>query len=416
MRTFLPGLILGLAIGLLAQFLISSDDGGSARGTRRNDDTAQTDGDRKELDELQRQRDLIARLQSELEALRNRPDPSELPMFEVPTTEEGIALLEREFDATQDLDRLLALLEALLLQGEAGYPRLTRLLVKMAMEAMAGRIKEDDAIERVVPAFRMLLRHERKVVDYIGYLIASEHAPKMMRGPALGAAMFLAMNGVKGSEEFGPKLLESFLAASENGQENGMFASEQGRMLIEAMGMLKQAEAVDPLLRMLNDPAQQRQSYRVIEALGKIGDPRAVGPLIQRLKSNKNPNQWWSPEVRALARIGTPEATAAAEGHIRSIENDDHFFSQAGGYIRERPSAEVIAVMTERFRKNPDVNNVWGALRGLREANTPEAIALLTEMSTNASRGHVRKQAQQHLDHIKEMQQGVQEGLAAGED
>ena len=114
--------------------------------------------------------------------------------------------------------------------------------------------------------------------------------------PALGAAMFLTMNGASGSEKFGPKLLESFIAESEKGKDGGMFAGEQGRMLIEAMGMLQQTAAVDPLLRMLQDPAQADRAQRVIEALGKIGDSRAVGPLIQRLKSNDQKNQCDNPQ------------------------------------------------------------------------------------------------------------------------
>jgi len=110
------------------------------------------------------------------------------------------------------------------------------------------------------------------------------------------------------------------------------------------------------------------------------------------------------------------ELTAAAQSHIRSIEKDDHFFYQAGGYLRERPSSAVIAMTSERFRKNPDSGHMWNPLRGLREASTPEARALLQEIATDATRGHTRNQAQQHLDYLKEMEDQLKEGLMPGED
>jgi hypothetical protein len=414
MRFLIVGLLIGLGCGY-GIFWMQSEDASSSRGDRRRQNK-DADVVLKEYQsgEVERLNKLIAKLQDELAKLR-AANPDEGPIRDVPKTEEGILLLEKEFNETGNLDALLALIEALLLQGEAGYPRLTSLLIRIGYMAMSNKIEESEALQRIVPAFRIAMRHERKLVGYIGYLITSDKVPDLMKTPALGAAMFLSMNGVKGSEEFGPKLLEIFMNQSEDGSANGIFAGEQGRMLIEAMGMLKQKDAVEPMLRMLNDPKQQKSSYRIVEALGRIGDPRAVGPLINRLKDGKGDSNWWRPEIRALARIGTDEAKAAAEEHIRSIENDNHFFNQAGAYLREQPTPEMMALVRDRFRKNPGAHNMWSTMRALQQVNTPEARLLLQEMASESTNEHVRAQAARGLKEMAEMQKGFEEGMEEAE-
>lgn len=415
MRYLIAGLLLGLAAGYGAFWLQHDAGQTGGRGDRREEasgsDIVLRKGDGAEIDRL---RKLVAKLRADLAAARAAGEPEAAP-YDVPTTAEGIALLEKEFQATGNLDRLLALIEALLLQGEAAYPRLTQLLLRVGHMAMSNRIEESEALQRIVPAFRLALRHERKLVGYIGYLITSDKVPSIMKTPALGAAMFLSMNGVAGSEEFGPKLLEIFVAQSENGPAGGLFSRDQGRMLIEAMGMLQQKEAVNPLLRMLADPKQQNNSYRIVEALGRIGDPAAVGPLVQRLNADAGSNRWWRPEVRALARIGTDEAKAAAETYIRSLEEDSQFFNQAGTYLREQPSEQMMALVRERFRKNPAAHNMWSTLRALQEVGTPASRLLLEEIASESTNEQVRQQAARSLKEMLELQKGFEEGIAPPE-
>jgi len=415
MRYLVIGLAVGLAAGYGASYLQHEDGMPGGRGDRResaeNPDIVLRKGDEAEIERL---KGIIADLEAELSKARQGGAPETAP-FDLPTTEEGIALLQKEFEETGNLDRLLALIESLLLQGEAGYPRLTRVLQRVVLMAMSNRIEESEAMQRIVPAFRLALRREREAVGYIGYLITNENVPSMMKTGALGAAMFLSMNAVRGSEEFGPKLLEIFVKQAEEGGGGGLFGDEQGRMLIEAMGMLQQKAAVQPLLRMLNDPDRQKQSYRIVEALGRIGDPAAVGPLVQRLKEKGQENPWWSPEVRALARIGTDEAKAAAIAHIRSIENDNQFFNQAGGYLREQPSPEVLAMVRERFRKNPGAHNLWGTVRALEQIRTPESRLLLEEIAAQSTNDHVKKQAARSLEEMAELEKGLREGRGPAE-
>ncbi|MHC4955986.1 MAG: HEAT repeat domain-containing protein [Planctomycetota bacterium] len=415
MKFMVIGVILGLAGGLLAGFAMQPGDESGGRGDRRKNGegegaTRLVRADNTE--ELKRLQDRIDELEALL-AASQKTDPETFAGITIPRDDKGIDLLWREFEDTGDLDRLIALMEALLLQGKAGYPRLTQLVLKTVMMGMGGRFREEDALQRLVPAFRMAMRHEKQLVGYVGYLISNDKVPEMMRTPALGAAMFLSMNGVKGTEEFGPKLLEIFMAQSEGSATGGLFAGEQGRMLIDAMGMLKQKESVDPMLRMLADPKHANQSHRLVEALGRIGDPRAVGPLVARLEANAGKDRWWSPELSALGRIGTPEATGAAERYLDSMESNSKFFNQAGRYLRQTRSPRVVEMMRARFRKDRSSGNLWSTLYGLRQTNTPESRQLLEEIANESTNDQIRSQAQNHLAEIKKMAEGFAEAEAA---
>ena len=410
MKHLVLGVLLGLAGGFFAGFIAQEESEEGGRGGRRDEDTESNSvSERVESSrDTAKLRKRIAELEALLAAARNT-DPEMMLGITVPKTIQGIDLLWKEFEDTGDLDRLLALMEALLLQGEAGYPRLTQLVMKTAMMGMTGRIEEQDAFQRIVPAFRMAMRHEKELVGYVGYLITNEKAPEMMRTPALGAAMFLSMNGVKGTEEFAPKLLETFMAQSEgSGGPAGMFAGDQGEMLIAAMGMLKQKEAVDPMLRMLADPKQANQAGDIVEALGRIGDPRAVGPLKKRLEAQAGKNRWSNPELQALARIGTPEATGAAEQFLDGIESNSKFFNQAGSYLRVTRSPRVVEMIRARFRKEPSSGNLWNSLYGLRQTNTPESRQLIEEIANESTNDQIREQARNHLVELDKMAKGFE--------
>ena len=105
---------------------------------------------------------------------------------------------------------------------------------------------------------------------------------------------------------------------------------------------------------------------------------------MQRLRAEPDANnRWWygRGEVQALARIGTPEALAAAEQHLTNLSSDEMFFSQSLGYLRVRKSDKVVEMIRARYRNNPGANNLWGAVYGLRAAGTPTAIATLEEIA-----------------------------------
>ena len=411
MRTLLIGLLVGGISGFAIQKYVLSDD----IDTRRNRRVESADEDTspvptsKPNDEVDVDA-LLARIRALEGLLKQAPATDELESIfgdvKVPTTDEEIELLLAEWEKTDDLDKLLALIRALLLKGEKGYPKLTQVLLRLVVKGMAGEISEHKALEKIVPALKLAMRHEKELVGYVGYLLTAKHIPSMMRTGAMGAAMFLSVNRVRGSEKFAPMLLEVFM------QGGAGMGKDQSRMLITAMGLMGQKEAVDPLLAILTDPQKARMHHSAIEALGQICDERAVGPLVKRLRESKE-NSWWSAEMTALAKIGTPEATAAAEEYLATVTNDDKFFNHAGNYLRERASPKVIDMVATRFRNNPGSGNMWSALRGLSKVNTLESKALLEEIAKTSTTNHVKRQAQRYLDEQKRVLEAVAGSVAA---
>ena len=78
-------------------------------------------------------------------------------------------------------------------------------------------------------------------------------------------------------------------------------------MAASALGMLRDARAVEPLITVLADP--ERMSVAAAYALGRLGDARALDPLIAALRDG-------SEDVReaaadALGNLGDPEAERA---------------------------------------------------------------------------------------------------------
>jgi hypothetical protein len=406
MRLLLIGLVVGGLTGFALQKYVLAEDTSAMRRERDAPATTRLDTPKEDPEAVTDRDSLLARirdLEARLAALGEQGGEEEFGGVQVPTTEEGIVNLIEEWDRTNDLDRLLALIKALLLQGEKGYPRLTRVLARFAGKVAGSGISEEDALPRLVPAIKMAMSHEKELVGYVGYLLTEDNVPGMFRTGAMGAAMFFSINRVKGSEDFGPILLEAFLKGGSGGPFGG--GRDQQRMLIEAMGYLKQPQAVDPLLAMLKDPEKQNLHGRAVEALGRIGDPRAVGVLVQRLRNDTSDRSWWgsSAEIQALARIGTDESIAAAETYLRNVTDERRFFAMANSYLRARPSDKVVGMIRDRFRNNPNADNLWSAVYGLRNAGTPAAVATLEEIARDAGNESVRDSAQRFLEERRKL-------------
>ncbi len=76
-------------------------------------------------------------------------------------------------------------------------------------------------------------------------------------------------------------------------------SEEMRQQVATALGLLKDASAVDTLLKMLSEAESQNLKGQIVLALAKIGDARSVEPLIERLKDKKEGDL-----TRALACAG----------------------------------------------------------------------------------------------------------------
>jgi len=405
MKTLLIGLVVGGLGGLAVQkYVLGADRADAVRRHRdsKTEERVVVDRRVKEVPASAADRVVAGATMSTID---DRVDLSiDFGGVKVPETDEEIDLLLEEWTQTDDLDKFLALVRALLLQGERGYPKLTKVLLRFTGKMMMRKYPVEDLAAKAVNAAKLAMRHEKELVGYVAYLMTDENVPPILKTSAMAAAMFLSMNRVKQADSFAPMLLKTFL------ESDGKLGKEQARMLIMAMGQLKQKSSVQPLLRMLDDPQQKRVHGRIIESLGKIGDQRAVGPLIKRLR-RAGQNSWSQPELTALARIGSAEATAAAEQFIAGVENDDRFFHQAGSYLGVAKSDKVITLIRDRYRANTNSGNMWYVMRGLQQTGTPGSVALLEEMSRTATQPWVKSQAQRYLEERKK----AKESLGASE-
>jgi len=78
-----------------------------------------------------------------------------------------------------------------------------------------------------------------------------------------------------------------------------------------ALGKLRAAEAVKPLLGLLRKDEETMVKVAAAQALGEIGDPAAVGPLNRAL--NGDSHRLRDAAKQALEQIGTPGAQAVLE-------------------------------------------------------------------------------------------------------
>ena len=116
--------------------------------------------------------------------------------------------------------------------------------------------------------------------------------------------------------------------------------------------------------------------------------------------------------IQALARIGTDESVAAAETYLRNVTHERRFFAMASSYLRARPSDEVVGLIRDRFRNNPNAD-LWGAIYGLRQAGTPAAMAAMEEIARDAGNDSVRESAQRFLDERRKL---IEQQVALADD
>lgn len=80
---------------------------------------------------------------------------------------------------------------------------------------------------------------------------------------------------------------------------------------INALGMLKSKEAVDPLIDLATaETGEPFISKKAIQALGNIGDPKAVKPLVQMMFKERRGVSFYVESSFALYQIGPPAVNA----------------------------------------------------------------------------------------------------------
>jgi HEAT repeat protein len=112
-----------------------------------------------------------------------------------------------------------------------------------------------------------------------------------------------------------------------------------------ALGELASTQAVDPLLKALDDTKMVREV--AAKSLGEIGDPRAVKPLLNKLK-----DQNWEVRgttARALGKIGDHKAI---DGLIETLKDEN-------ASVRWYASQALETITGESLGDDPDEWARW---------------------------------------------------------
>lgn len=145
-----------------------------------------------------------------------------------------------------------------------------------------------------------------------------------------------------------------------------------------ALGRVRAAAAVTPLLTLLADPATHSGNARsdvlpyLLTALGQIGDPRAVDPLIALLMKPDDHSCW---AAYALGAIGDPRAfdalLAATQSADRHLAN---WAASALGQVGDRRALKPLLALLQ----DPEETVRIGAAEGLGYLGDPAALPALT--------------------------------------
>jgi HEAT repeat protein len=167
---------------------------------------------------------------------------------------------------------------------------------------------------------------------------------------------------------------------------------------IQALGLLRAPEAVEPLLKLGTDESTEPFVQRkAIEALGRIGDARAVPLLMRMLTKERQGISFYVESSFALYQVGTPATEAliaAMEGRDEALtkwakDNGIHPASyimkgaQVLGDIRDRRGEAVLLKQLSFTNEDPRIQalvrmQVAEALGRMRVAAAVRPIAALS--------------------------------------
>ena len=164
---------------------------------------------------------------------------------------------------------------------------------------------------------------------------------------------------------------------------------------IKALGELKDATAVEPLIQvLLNNKTLTARSNSAV-ALGQIGDDKAVEPLIQTLRKDK------VPEVRERAAWALREIKdkRAIGPLIQALKDKDwDVRGEAAGALGDIGEPAVQLLIGSLKDKNGDIR--WGAAAILGHIGDKRALEPLAQ-ALKDKKPNVRDEAARALEMIK---------------
>ena len=129
------------------------------------------------------------------------------------------------------------------------------------------------------------------------------------------------------------------------------------------LGKLKAENAVDVLIKCLNDP-DDGVIYHAALALGDIKDSKAVNPILRKLKGKKNNPIFRSELIVALGNIGDDRVVGPL---IHVLRNDEDKFvrHQAARALGKLKNKKAIGPLTEISRKEMNTELYYLAIQAI---------------------------------------------------
>lgn len=341
----------------------------------------------------------VAELEAEIErlkALLAQAQPAKEEAWSDDSVDRVELVLQAAY-ADANIDLLLEAIRRLLRMGEPGYRRLREMVVDFLKLKFVPTASSFRAHHLYVLG-RIALEEERRIIEFIDFLLTDPATPPFMKPYAQVAAAYYIGSNAPGAEKLQETLMNMVLA------EKGLPAAMTGgagvpkRMQIFAMAMSGDPRMIQPLRDELSATQDEKLKTEILGALAYLGDPETVPLIQQRLDPRQGE---FRQEIESLARLGTEEAHAVATEFLRAIPDGKRFYSHARRYVVAGGGAYGVSLIRERVKANPDdpeIANTIGALARYPTKDSRDTLVLIRDSTRNAEVQKRADAAAQEID------------------
>ena len=151
---------------------------------------------------------------------------------------------------------------------------------------------------------------------------------------------------------------------------------------LDAMGRAPQPDTMPKVLAIATDTSEHPLVRAcAIGALGRLGDPRATEPLLKILQGKDEHDI--TQAIPALGALGDKEAAEPLLALLENSGRSGHHRSAAGAALARLAGNQHVGRLTVLARSS-DLVPRQAAMRALAGIGTPEAIAVLVELSSSS--------------------------------
>ncbi|MCZ6573584.1 MAG: HEAT repeat domain-containing protein [Planctomycetota bacterium] len=374
-------MIFGAVVGVLVTFAVTGDDS-KGRVDRQVESriehstvVLEDDGLADLAAENERLLALVAQLRARL---------GETPEGDVIWVEDSldeINLLIEEAYRDTNVDWLLDAIERLLLMGPRGYTRLRSLILELIFKGRMLATGADFRFDQLYRVTHIGMKHEKKFIGFLNFLLIDEETPAMMRQGAAVASAYYVGSKAPGAEELQQTLLQMMLNDAGAGMAPSGMGNMGKRIQLFAMTMSGDPAMITPLREELKNTEDKRMQGDIIGALAYLGDPQALPLIEERLDPSQGKHY---KELESLGRIGTPAAHKAATDFLKAIPDTKRFLQHSRRYLQNGGGTDAVMLMQERIRTEPgnsEVASVIGSLQRFPTKESKQTLDLIAETS-----------------------------------